>query len=502
MPPHPRFRVAIAGLGTESSTFSPSTTTLEDFHTLRGPAVLDAYEWLAPGTSLRDRAEWLPTLVGTALAGGPVTRDAYDLLKSEILARLAEASPVDGLYFDIHGAMSVVGLPDPEADLLDAIRVVVGADALVSASMDLHGNVSRRLAHQLDLITCGRLAPHEDAAETHERAARNLLDRLDSRLGRPLKAWVPIPVLLAGEKTSTRVQPGQGVYAQVAEVEAMPGVLDAALYVGYAWSDEPRNRATAVVTGDEADAVAAGARRLARAYWNGRKDFDFAAPAGSLDECLDTALAGTAQPFFISDSGDNPTAGGAGDVTWGLTRLLERPEFHDDTRTVIYASIPGAAAVTAAVEAGIDGRVRVHAGAEIDDRHAGPMLLDGIVRAIRHGDENARTEVVIQVGGVHVIVTERRKPYHLESDFTRLGLHPREAQIVVVKIGYLEPELFAMAADWRLALTPGGVDQDLPRLGHQHLSRPMFPFDAFDSEPDLEPRFIAASAAPLTGPDE
>ena len=75
------------------------------------------------------------------------------------------------------------------------------------------------------------------------------------------------------------------------------------------------------------------------------------------------------------------------------------------------------------------------------------------------------------------MLTRRRRPYHLESDFTRLGLDPRRADVVVVKIGYLEPELFDMAADWMLALTPGGVDQDLARLGHGRIQRPMFPLD-------------------------
>jgi hypothetical protein len=34
-----------------------------------------------------------------------------------------------------------------------------------------------------------------------------------------------------------------------------------------------------------------------------------------------------------------------------------------------------------------------------------------------------------------------------------------------------------MAADWLLALTPGGVDQDLLRLGHHRVERPLYPFD-------------------------
>ena len=60
-----------------------------------------------------------------------------------------------------------------------------------------------------------------------------------------------------------------------------------------------------------------------------------------------------------------------------------------------------------------------------------------------------------------------------------------------------------MAADWMMALTPGGVDQDLVRLGHHRIRRPMWPFDTnFENVPDLTARFIALSHEPLAGPDE
>jgi microcystin degradation protein MlrC len=73
---------------------------------------------------------------------------------------------------------------------------------------------------------------------------------------------------------------------------------------------------------------------------------------------------------------------------------------------------------------------------------------------------------------------------------------------VIVKIGYLEPELYAMAAGWKMALTPGGVDQDLVRLGHKRIRRPMFPFDPDMTDPDLTARIIPASTEPLSGVDE
>ncbi len=495
--------IAIAGLGIESSTFSPARTHAAAFHPSRGDDVLSRYPFLAQGSPLLAQAHWRGALVGKSLPGGMVTAEAFAELSNELSDRLSAMGHLDGLWYDIHGAMTVEGLDDAEAVLLARIRQTVGPDVIVSTSMDLHGNVSRELVHMSDLITCYRMAPHEDYMVTKERAARNLVELIASGAQRPVKAWIPVPVLLAGEQTSTRIEPAKSVYAAVDEVEATDGVIDAAIWVGYAWADEPRNRAAIVVTGSSPTAAAQGAELLAKRFWDSRRDFAFVAPTGTLEECLNEALASGAKPYFISDTGDNPTAGGAGDVTWGLQRVLARPEFQSpDGPAVIYASLPGPHAIAAIQEAGLGAEVTVTAGATVDDRHAGPVTMTGVVHAIRHGDRDAETEAVLRVGSVYVILTKLRKPYHHEHDFTNLALDPRRSDIVIVKIGYLEPELFDMAVGWKLALTPGGVDQDLVRMGHSRIRRPMFPFDPEMPDPDLSARIIAASNEPLTGDDE
>jgi microcystin degradation protein MlrC len=504
--------IAVAGLACETSTFTPSRTLAPAFHPKRGDEIIQKYAFLHPDQAVGRDAEWKGALIGHALPGGVVTRDAFETLTAEMLNRLREfvsQTNLDGLWFDIHGAMVVEGIDDVEAELLRRIRRVVGAQVVVSASMDLHGNVSRELAHMCDLITCYRMAPHEDTMETKERACRNLIDLLVSKPpgARPLKAWIPIPILLPGEQTSTRMEPAKHIYAAVPRVEATSGVVDAAIWVGYAWADEPRNRAIVMATGWDEAAVARGAEHLAKLFWDAHADFEFVAPTGSYAECLDAAVkSGPEQrPYFISDSGDNPTAGGSGDVTWGLTQLLNRPEFKtaDAGYTVIYASVPGPGAIATAVEAGIGATVTVTAGAEVDNIHAPPVTVTGRVHSIKHGDRDAETEVVLQVGSVYAILTKLRKPYHKERDFTELNLKPREADIVIVKIGYLEPELYDMSKGWMLALTPGGVDQDLERLGHHRIRRPMWPFDkTFEKEPDLKTRWISASNEPLSGLDE
>ncbi|ALG05871.1 M81 family metallopeptidase [Kibdelosporangium phytohabitans] len=470
-------RIGIAGIAIESSTFSPHRTGLADFRVTRGADLLARYTW-TEDESLD--VEWVPLLHAVSLPGGAVLKDVYDALKTEILDLIAEAGPLDGLLLDIHGAMSVVGMLDAEADLARQVRAAVGPDVLISASMDLHGNVSRDLVEQLDLVTCYRMAPHEDTWETRERAARNLVARLRDG-GKPHLAWVQIPVLLPGEKTSTRIEPAKSLYGQIEAIEAMDGILDAAIWVGYAWADEPRCQAAVVVTGDDAELVEAQAAKLAGDYWKARQDFAFVAPTGSLDHCVREGLASGIRPYFISDSGDNPTAGGAGDVSWTLQVLTAYR-----SRTIIYASIVDPESVAIA-KAG--GEVSLQVGGKIDSGPAGPVALTGTVVKV-HEDPVGGTIVVVRSGGLHVIITERRKPYHLAKDFADLDLDPVQADLTVVKIGYLEPELYDMAKGWLLALTPGGVDQDLIRLGHKQVVRPLYPFDPDMDTPDLTAHLI------------
>lgn len=488
-------KIAIAGIAIESSTFSPAQSTEEAFHARTGEDVFSYYPFFAPDSANRKRANWVPTLKGHALPGGIVTREAYESLVSKTLDMLKQNLPYDGIFFDIHGAMSVVGLDDPEGDFILRIRDVVGSETIISTSMDLHGNVSQRLAQHSDLITCYRMAPHEDALESKKRAVENLLERLESEKGKPaFKAWIPVPILLPGEKTSTRIEPGKSLYAKVDPITKRDGIIDAAIWVGYAWADEPRNHAAVMVTGDDKEAVGNAAEELAQSFWGVRKEFVFVAPTATLTESLDMAVASKKHPFIISDMGDNPTAGGAGDVTWTLTEILKRPEFIAESGpSLIYASIPGPEFVKEAIEVGIGGKIEAAAGAAVDNRYAPPVLLSGTILAIEHGDRHAETEVVVKVGSVKVIVTKKRKPYHRENDFTHLGLNPRESDIVVVKIGYLVPELYNMREDWIMAMTPGGVDQDLERLGYKRINRPMFPLDKDMKDPDLSARFIPLS---------
>jgi len=482
------YRIGIGGIAIESSTFSPLPSTTDNFWILRGDEIAASYPYFENGTfEGRDDVTWLGTLKARSIPGGPVERASYDAMKGELIERLQASLPLDGFFFDIHGAMSVIGLDDAEGDLVTAIRETVGPECVISAGMDLHGNVSEVLVGAVDIFTAYREAPHIDAMETKARAVRNLLKLLDEGV-RPYRAWVRIPVVLPGERTSTFWEPGKTVYGRLTESDGVAGVLDASLWVGYVWADQPRASATTVVTGTDQEAIAAEARKIAQRFWDARTDFDFGVPSGDADWTIDQALSLHQKAVIISDSGDNPTAGGAGDIPIMVQRLLARPELASGERTAIVAAVPNAEAVRVAKAAGEGAEVTVTIGGINDPVNGFPLDITGTVYSIFADDPVGGDIVVIKSGGVHVIVPGRRKPYHHIREFENLRLNPKDHDMTVVKIGYLEPELKDAASAAFLALTPGAVNQDIPSLPFERLQRPIFPLDPDMPQPDLPVR--------------
>lgn len=482
-----RYRIGIGGIAIESCTFSPLLSTLDDFTIRRGDAMQEMYPYL-PGWRYRDRAEvtFVPCLKAEALSGGEVDPEAYGAMKGELLERLRTALPLDGFFLDIHGAMSVIGLEDAEADLAAAIREVVGLDCVISAGMDLHGNVTERLVSLVDVFTCYREAPHIDAMATKERAIGHLVHCLDTGT-RPHRAWVRIPVMLPGERTSTFVEPGKTVYGKLTESDGVPGVIDSSLWVGFVWADQPRTGATVVVSGTDAAAISRESEKIARRYWDARREFGFEAPTGEPDWAIDEALKLNQKAVFVSDSGDNPTAGAAGDTPFMVERLLARPELASGARTAVLAAIPDARAVAACFEAGVGAAVCLEIGGKLDPVHGRPLPISGVVHALQRDDPVGGDSAVVRVGGVYVALTTRRKVFFARSDFEAVDLNVERHDVIVVKIGYLFPEQRAMAAAAFMALSPGAVSLDIPSLPYARVPRPVFPLDPEMPNPDFTP---------------
>ena len=76
-----------------------------------------------------------------------------------------------------------------------------------------------------------------------------------------------------------------------------------------------------------------------------------------------------------------------------------------------------------------------------------------------------------------VTLTSARKPLHYESSFAQLGITIAEHRILVVKMGYLVPDLEDRCALNLMALTPGGVYADLVTIPYEKVPPPLYPKD-------------------------
>ena len=477
-------RIAFGGIGIECSTYSRIRAKEEDFTILRGKELAESanFQFLK-----KYPHPFLPTLVATAVPGGPVDQATYLKIKAEFLKRVTELLPLDGLYLPMHGAMFVDGMQDAEGDWYSSVRKLVGDKCLMSASYDLHGNISKRVVDNLDMLSAFRTAPHIDRVETMQRACGMLIHCLDNRI-RPTMVWAPIPVLMPGERSSTQWEPGKRLWAQLPAMNAQPGVLDVSLLVGYVWADEPRSTASAVVTGTAPAVLKKEALSLAQQYWDARKEFQFGVETGTIAECVDRALKSKTHPVILADSGDNPTGGGTGDRAEVLAELLRR-----HAEDAVFAGIADRPATEACYRSGVGTTLPLQIGATLDPKGSVPVKATAKVVFLLKTDKLLEREAVVDVQGIKVVLTARRRPFHDIVDFTSLGLQPKSFKLIVVKSGYLSPELAPMANPNLMALSDGAINQDLEQLPKNRYRKPSYPF-----VPDLKfvPYTVTSARSP------
>jgi microcystin degradation protein MlrC len=495
-------RIAIAGVSGECSTFSHDIMRGPIFDVTRGQELLDHYEWDDRLGDLVADVEWVPVMRAATGAGGPVDPEFYDRAEEEILQGLKASLPYDGVYLDIHGALNVLGRTRLEERFVGRVRELVGDETVIAVSMDPHGNFSEELAGYVDLAACYRHAPHIDRLQTRDRAVTQLVETIRKGV-KPRKAWVRVPVLLPGERTSTVFEPATSVFGALIPAIEEFGILDVNLWCGFPWADEDRNAAAVFATGDDEAAIVAAAEHIARGYWDARADFGITSPHyGTWDEALDFVLSGAERPVYLSDAGDNVTAGGSGDITVALTRTLQRNDVIASGAKFLFAGLVDEPSLEAAIAAGVGATLTRALGAVVDERYAPPVpgiwtvekLIDGV-----YGE--GIVGAVVSSGTVSVSLQRYRQRFVGAADpatpaFAMIGLAYTDVSpydVVVVKNGYLFPNQRETSGSEFMAFTPGGTDLDFDRLTFERVWRPIFPLDR-EFEADLTPKVLELKA--------
>jgi microcystin degradation protein MlrC len=485
-------KVLIGAVGHESNTFTPFPTTLEDFYVRYGSDILNiptrrsSLEGIITTLQAHDAA-LLPTIAAGAMPGGVVERSTYEKFKQAVLTPqgVRDISDVDGVCLYLHGAMRAEGLDYCENDLLRDLRTQLGPDVPITIALDMHANIVAEMVENVDAMVAYHTAPHIDAFETGVRAAEILLQILEEGT-QPRIGFAKIPFLLPGEMAQTSLDPMATMMNMVKEIEGHPDVLSASLANGHCWADIPDiGVAAVVVTKGDAELAQAEANRLAAAFWERRAEFGVSAEAYPVEEAIEKAMAAEESTVFLSDSGDNPGAGGTTDVPVMLERLLAK-----QATSVVIAGIWDIEAMEACAAAGVGQEVTLSVGGKLDKRHGTPLEITGRVRQLTDGHyyqggvrrpptrSKSGPIAVLNVDGVDVILSSTRLSFVDPIQLRSLGLDPLDYRIVVLKRGYLTAPFQAISERSILAFSPGATNCDVTQMEFRRVNRPMYPLDS------------------------
>ena len=464
----------------ETNTFSPVTTRLPDFEIVSGVEMLQKVSCCQIFTQAE--AQLVPTVYANALPSGPIDYESYLSIQNRIISQLD--GRLDGIWLHLHGAMEVQGLGSGEAALLAAIRQKVGMDIPIAVVLDFHANNSAWITQYANIVCGYRTAPHVDIAAQEQKAARLLLQSLQTGII-PHSVLIRVPVVSNGDVVTTTVEPMSGFMKGLDDADQLPGIWSASVFNGQPWADVAGAGGSVVVSCTDLDSGLELAQKLAEALWEMRSSYQFPEPLVDPADAIRIAAASKKTPVFITDTGDNVTGGAAGDQAELLELLLKAK-----TAGTLLGGITDAAAVAACRKVAPGGQVQLRLGASLD-RRGNSLAMQVEVKA--HGtipfwqDDGSCDCVVVHSAGVDIVITEKRCAFTSPASFRRLGISPEDYQIIVVKLGYLFPELQKIAGGTLMALTAGATCENITQLEFKKIPRPMYPFDQdFNWRPKVE----------------
>ena len=484
-------RIAVGCIGHETNTFSPVVTTIDNFKNgsyHRGDEIIAAFRGTRTITGgFLDIAEQLnlqpvPLLWAFATPSGMVEQTAYKTLKTEFLTHLQNAGKLDGILLDLHGAMVTEELEDAEGDLIQAVREIVGETWIVT-TLDLHANITAKMAHYSDVIIGFDTYPHIDCYERGFEAGQLLFGMIEGKI-QPTMVYRQLPLLTAPPAQCTMKSPMTDVLKALHALETERGVVTATLSMGFPFADITDAGVSILVTTNGDMALAETyTDQFAADIWEMREQFIF--NLHTVEDAIEIANQTDGNPIVLADGADNPGGGGPCDGTTILQKFIEA-----DVQDAVVAVIADPASVAKAVEAGVGNSVQLNVGGKTDTQHGAPVALTGYVKTLSDGRFTLKgpmgrgtagrmgTTAVVQVSGIEIILTERRiQPYDAEV-LRSVGIEPQTRKLIALKSAvHFRADYTPIAHQILDVDTPGVHSPNLFSYDYQKLRRPIYPLD-------------------------
>lgn len=489
-------KIATAGLLHETNTFAHGTTDYTAFE--RGgafPGLLKGRDILAtlrgvhlcPGGYIaaaeKTGMDLVPLIWTFAQPSGTVRHETYERLKKELLDRLRQHLPVDGILLDLHGAMVTDQCEDIEGDLLQQVRALVGPRIPIIANLDLHANITSAMARTATALIGYDTYPHTDFMERGAEAV-NLMDGILKKKVNPVVAYRQIDLLIPPPRQCTMEGPMAEVFRIVHQREEQSGVINITLAGGFPLADiRDAGVAVTVTTNNNVELAERTADEIAGEIWS-RRD-DFRVTLTPVRKAIDYALQTGRGPVILADGSDNPGGGSPCDGTLMLDELVRA-----HVPSAVVAVIADPEAVAMAHKAGMGCQTTLVIGGKTDSQHGPPLTLTGTIRWIGEKEyinkgpmmTGLRVRMghaaVFVVNNVEIILTENRfQPFDGEA-LRCLGIEPRERLLIGLKSAvHFRADYQAMAAKIFDLDTPGIHSPNLFQYPYHRLRRPIYPLD-------------------------
>jgi microcystin degradation protein MlrC len=272
--------------------------------------------------------------VSVSVSAGIVCAEAYSTISEAILCDIRAGC--DAVLLDLHGAMIAANATDGEGELLSRIRAEFPTIPLAVA-LDLHANVTPKMAANCDVMMCLKTYPHIDMYDTGKHVGQ-LLKGLLTRVTRPTMSFCQVPLLSHTLCSNTNVGSMYAAVEAAKAIERLPHVLAASVAAGFSLADFHDAGMTVMVITDNDEALASSlAQQLKEVIWSNKEGFIYKscplseslATARLLSTAPDTTTASSnssssslSGPVLLLDHSDNVMSGGSCDTTDILEALL------------------------------------------------------------------------------------------------------------------------------------------------------------------------------------
>ncbi len=432
--------------------------------------------------------EVIPSIYAGGGPSGIIDKETFTYIENCFLRSVRESkNELDGIYLWLHGASEVEEIGSGDHHILKEIRKIVGPYIPIVVACDPHGNLCKEYVESTQAIRSFRESPHTDMKETYHRVAKMLCDIISNRVNIH-SVYRKLPLILGGEQSVSADEPVKSINNYMDELEKDPRILSCSWHVGYIRHDSPvAGCGIVVVPASENDQEYAEeiADKLAKYVWDKRHEFHYTGITAKPEEAIEMAINAEHKPAVITDSGDNTTSGATGWNTYVLRQFLDKKDYHG---SVLLASICDVKTCNELYQLEDEKILNIELGTGYDEMSK-PVKLE--VKIISHGEvmrplvmgtgvfEHVGQCVTVNVIGtkIDIVISDHRQSYCHDYQFNKANVNWLEYDIVVVKQGYIFPELKKQAGFYVMSLTNGATPQDTASIPFRLVQRPMYPID-------------------------